>query len=241
MPRRHPPLGPGRHRRRAYAKRMPGIKGFQVVPSTSSDDRINAVSPSFLRSPCFGRFLGRLGSPSWLRRLLAAFPALAASWPPAFGAFACRFALWPSAFGGFAAASWPTFCLCFLSLVAGFVEVFCGLRLCEDPVDRGRHLVDRRHAVDGPQQHPSRGSSRSAARSGADRPQGGFSAPPDRRPCAAARRAPASRLIRDLDAAEQRALVDLEFDHPVEVEALLVQHAGRAPRPARPCAGSRRG
>src|SRR5215213_5054851 len=47
MPQRHPPLGPGRHRRRAYAKRMPGIKGFQLVPSTSSLDRINASGLAF--------------------------------------------------------------------------------------------------------------------------------------------------------------------------------------------------
>src|SRR6188508_1089806 len=47
MPRRHPPLGPGRHRRCAYAKRMPGIKGFQVLPSTSSGEGINGVLRSF--------------------------------------------------------------------------------------------------------------------------------------------------------------------------------------------------
>src|SRR3954465_11616312 len=71
------PLGPDRHRRRANAKRMPGIKGFQVVPSTTSDDRINTVVHR--RRP-----LRRAAFLTGLRGLffadfLTVFPALAAA------------------------------------------------------------------------------------------------------------------------------------------------------------------
>src|SRR5437868_11650320 len=72
MPRRHPPLGPGRHRRCAYAKRMPGIKGFQVVPSTSSNEGINGVLRSFSLP---------WRSPSWQQASASRPPCSPGLWP----------------------------------------------------------------------------------------------------------------------------------------------------------------
>ena len=113
--------------------------------------------------------------------------------------------------------------------------------LGQRPVDRRRHLVDRRHAVDRPQRalpavviHQRRG----LLPVGLDAPLEHLRIVVGAQRLAARGRSRAIRLsIRSC----RMPPSTLSSITAVELEALLLEHACRAPPPAGPCAGSRRG